>query len=246
MASKTFEINGLAPQNCSTPTGMRDEIILIAWLIVLMRVQESDLVRCEWQYQGSPQELENGDAVRRLSPNDVMIGLQSHTGQSAAILAGLIPSITEPQSALPSLASIRLSTGPLSLTSEDAKDEVSHGETFSLRQTLIIPPNQLVHFELRQEDGKLCIQPLFSTDDVPEWTVSRLMDTLVDTVRICILSPHISIGECIRPATRDLDDLWGWNHSLPPTLDYCMHDVISEQARSSPEKVAIAGSCEHR
>lgn len=240
MASKTFEINGLAPQNCSTPTGMRDEIILIAWLIVLMRVQESDLVRCEWQYQGSPQELENGDAVRRLSPNDVMIGLQSHTGQSAAILAGLIPSITEPQSALPSLASIRLSTGPLSLTSEDAKDEVSHGETFSLRQTLIIPPNQLVHFELRQEDGKLCIQPLFSTDDVPEWTVSRLMDTLVDTVRICILSPHISIGECIRPATRDLDDLWGWNHSLPPTLDYCMHDVISEQARSSPEKVAIA------
>jgi hypothetical protein len=80
MASKTFEIDGLAPQNCSTPTSMRDEIILIAWLIVLMRVQESSLVRCEWQYQGSPQELENGDAVRSLSPNDVTIGLQSHTG----------------------------------------------------------------------------------------------------------------------------------------------------------------------
>jgi hypothetical protein len=139
MASKTFEIDGLAPQNCSTPTGMRDEIILIAWLIVLMRVQESSLVRCEWQYQGSPQELENGDAVRSLSPNDVTIGLQSHTGQSAAILAGTIPSITEAQqAALSSPASIRLSTGPLSLSSEDAKEEVSRRDFYSVEQTLMI------------------------------------------------------------------------------------------------------------
>ena len=100
--------------------------------------------------------------------------------------------------------------------------------------------NQLVHLELRQVGGKLCIQPLFSTDDVPEWTISRLMDTLADTMRTCILSPHSSIGECIKPASRDLDDLWSWNYSLAPTLDYCMHDVISEQARSSPDKVAIA------
>jgi hypothetical protein len=144
MASKTFEIDGLAPQNCSTPTGMRDEIILIAWLIVLMRVQESSLVRCEWQYQGSPQELENGDAVRSLAPNDVTIGLQSHTGQSAAILAGTIPSITEAQqAALSSPASIRLSTGPLSLSSEDAKEEVSRGDFYSVKQTLIIVKTSL-------------------------------------------------------------------------------------------------------
>jgi amino acid adenylation domain-containing protein len=240
MASKTFQVNGLAPPNCSTPTGMRDEIILIAWLIVLMRVQESSLVRCEWQYQDSPQVLENGDAVRSLSPNDVMIGLQSHTGQSAAILAGTIPSITEvQQAALSSPASIRLSTGPLSLSSEDAKEEVSRGDLYSVKQTLIIF-KQLVHLELRRDGSRLRIQPLFSTDDVPEWTISRLMDTLVDTMRTCILYPHSSIAECIRPATRDLDDLWSWNHTLPPTLDYCMHDVISEQARSSPDKAAIA------
>jgi hypothetical protein len=144
MASRTFEIDGLAPQNCSTPTGMRDEIILIAWLIVLMRVQESSLVRCEWQYQGSPQELGNGDAIRSLTPNDVMIGLQSHTGQSAAILAGTIPSITQAQqSALSSPASIRLSTGPLSLSSEDAKEEVSQGDPYPAKQTLIIVKTSL-------------------------------------------------------------------------------------------------------
>jgi len=138
MASKTFDIDGLAPQNCSTPTGMRDEIILIAWLIVLMRVQESSLVRCEWQYQGTAQVLEKGDAIRSISPNDIMIGMQSHIGQSAAILAGKIPSVTEAQqSALSGSASIRVSTSSLSRSSEDVKDEVSQGGSVSITPVLI-------------------------------------------------------------------------------------------------------------
>jgi amino acid adenylation domain-containing protein len=98
----------------------------------------------------------------------------------------------------------------------------------------------LVHLELQQVDGKLHIQPLFSTTDVPQWTVSRLMNTLVDTIRTCIQSPHTSIQDSVGPTARDLEDLWAWNHSLPPTRDFCMHDYISERAQSYPEKVAIA------
>ena len=50
----------------------------------------------------------------------------------------------------------------------------------------------------------------------------------------------MSIEDSIRPTARDLDDLWHWNHSLPPTRDFCMHDYISERAQSYPDKVAIA------
>jgi amino acid adenylation domain-containing protein len=70
--------------------------------------------------------------------------------------------------------------------------------------------------------------------------VSRLINTLVDTIKTCILNPHASIGDGVRPIARDIDDIWGWNHSLPPTLDFCMHDYISERARSYPHKTAIA------
>lgn len=66
------------------------------------------------------------------------------------------------------------------------------------------------------------------------------MDLLVDTIAACIRSPLASIGDCVKPASRDLDDLWGWNHTLPPTHDFCMHDLISEKARAHPGKVAIA------
>ena len=121
-----FDILGLAPGNCGTPTGMRDEIILLSWLIVLMKTQESSAIRFEWQYQGSEEALGNGDAVRTLSPGEVMIGLQSHTAQVAAMLAGTIPSITPMQrSKLATSPSLRLSNASLSRSSDDATDEVS-------------------------------------------------------------------------------------------------------------------------
>jgi hypothetical protein len=126
MEPQSFDVAGLVPANCGTLTGMRDEIILVSWLIVLMRTQESSSVCCEWQYQGSESVLGSGDTVRTLSPNEVMIGLQSHTGQVAAMLAGTIPSITQAQqSALAVSPSLRISNASLSQSSDDTTDEVS-------------------------------------------------------------------------------------------------------------------------
>lgn len=122
MDAKIFEVAGLAPPNCSAPTGMRDEIILLSWLIVLMRMQESSQIRCEWRYEGSAD-----DSTQSLSPNEVMMGLQSHTGQVAASLAGIIPS-----SSRTTQSSIRLSNGSLSQKSDDAKDEVRSNRLFSI------------------------------------------------------------------------------------------------------------------
>lgn len=125
-----FEVDGLAPDNCATVTGMRDEIILTAWLIVLMRTQESSAVRCEWQYQDSTSIADDADAVRTLSPNEVMLSLQSHIGQVGAMLAGTIPTITEAQqSAIVKRPSLRISNGSLSQSSDDATDEVSSVQT---------------------------------------------------------------------------------------------------------------------
>jgi hypothetical protein len=126
MEAQIFDIVGLAPDNCAAPTGMRDEIILLSWLIVLMRTQESSSVRFEWRYQGSGDVPGDGDAVRTLTPSEVMLGLQSHVGQVAATLAGTVPSITEAQElAFARRPSLLISNGSLSESSEDATDEVS-------------------------------------------------------------------------------------------------------------------------
>ncbi|UKZ95296.1 NRPS [Trichoderma asperellum] len=37
----------------------------------------------------------------------------------------------------------------------------------------------------------------------------------------------------------DLEQLWTWNQHVPSLIQSCMHDIISEQARQQPHKIAI-------
>lgn len=39
--------------------------------------------------------------------------------------------------------------------------------------------------------------------------------------------------------TEDLDQLWKWNHEVPPVLPTCVHDIIAEQVRAQPDSIAV-------
>lgn len=56
---------------------------------------------------------------------------------------------------------------------------------------------------------------------------------------MCLASPDASIADCMRPTTYDIDEIWRWNHTLPPSYNFCMHDMVAERAQRSPNKVAI-------
>jgi amino acid adenylation domain-containing protein len=86
----------------------------------------------------------------------------------------------------------------------------------------------------------LQIIPTWHSENMLPFTVTRYVGTLVDTVRLFISKPDASIQDCIRPTTYDLDEIWRWNHDLPPTYNFCMHEMISEQAQKFPAKEAIA------
>src|ERR1700712_5678843 len=57
---------------------------------------------------------------------------------------------------------------------------------------------------------------------------------------MCISNPNATIEDCIRLNARDLDEIWGWNHLLPSSYNFCMHDMVSEQAQRYPGKIAIS------
>lgn len=58
-------------------------------------------------------------------------------------------------------------------------------------------------------------------------------------IKISIQFPNATIEECVRPTPRDLDEIWGWNHLLPSSYNFCMHDMVAEQAQRYPNKTAI-------
>lgn len=115
---ESFEVVGLASDGPSSPTGMRDEIVLLSWLIVLLRTREGGQIRYEWAYRYPEEE----PVPRSLAMNEVVAGLQTSLKETAAAVSRHIAADVPSQSAP---ASLILSTSSLSQASEEAKDEVS-------------------------------------------------------------------------------------------------------------------------
>lgn len=126
---RTFEVPGVASDTPSTPSGMREELLLLSWLIVLLRSREDGQASFDWAYEWTD-DVQNGEihelATSNLAADQVMSSLQSGIGDVAAAITQQIATRPSDSSRGSSKrASIIFSTGPLCRASEGAKDEVS-------------------------------------------------------------------------------------------------------------------------
>lgn len=80
---------------------------------------------------------------------------------------------------------------------------------------------------------------MWYSEKVLSYIVALHVDILVDIIEMCLSNPGASIQSCMAPTRHDLDSIWRWCHDLPPTHDFCMQDMVTEQAKRHPGKVAI-------
>lgn len=109
----TLEATGLVADN--TPSGMKEELLLVSWLIVLLRTREDGQASFEWAYKGD----EPSPANRCLS-TEVMADLRSSVGQTAAAIAR--KRTTTPETAPSRSLALLLSTSTLSQTTEEPNE----------------------------------------------------------------------------------------------------------------------------
>ncbi|KAJ5517003.1 hypothetical protein N7527_008563 [Penicillium freii] len=50
------------------------------------------------------------------------------------------------------------------------------------------------------------------------------------------------IAEAVRIGQRELSQLWKWNGSIPPTINHCIQDIISEKAKGQLDRPAVVSS----
>lgn len=98
----------------------------------------------------------------------------------------------------------------------------------------------MLHVEVRFSENYLQVRPLYRSKNMLQYTVMRYIETFVDMVRLCMSTPEAAVEDCLRPTENDLDQIWGWNHTLPPSYDLCMHDIVSKQAQMTPDKIGIS------
>ncbi|EAW12140.1 nonribosomal peptide synthase SidD [Aspergillus clavatus NRRL 1] len=226
--SRSFQVTELGDKQ--TLTGLREDIVLLSWLIVLLRTREAGHIRYEWSYTGQEEE----PVATTLSMDEVMTGLQSTLAETAVAISRHIATVASPQGVKMSTPlSLLLSSGSLSKTSEEAKDEVI--ELFSLD-----PARWLIIAGPAAPPNRLNIRPVWHTENILPFTVTRHIESLVDTIKLCQTNTNLSIEDCLRPTTYDLNEIWRWNHDLPPTYSFCMHEMISQRAQETSDKEAIA------
>lgn len=124
---RAFNVKGLSFDQIFTPTGMREEILLLSWLIVLLRIQdEGSQISYDWAYKTRENDFEHEPVKGCLSLGEVMKTSRDNVRQVTSEISHHITKIASSQDvAISSPVSLLLSTSSLSQTSEEAIDEVS-------------------------------------------------------------------------------------------------------------------------
>jgi hypothetical protein len=121
---RCFQLAELAPK-ASTPSGMKEEVVLLAWLVVLMRTREGTLPRFEWAYKSRAEDASVKSVNYELPTETLVPGLDSSVEQIATAISQHIKAVTPVElGAAPNSMSLILSSGSLTYDAE-ANEEVS-------------------------------------------------------------------------------------------------------------------------
>lgn len=122
--ARSFKVAGLVSDQVSTPTCMKEEIVLLSWLIVLLRTREDGRTSYEWAYQ-SQRDSSNGGGANKLSTDEVLPKLQDNVGVTLASISCHIENVKGSFGTTESSSeSLVLSTGSLLETSDGTSNDV--------------------------------------------------------------------------------------------------------------------------
>lgn len=110
----SYHIDCLAAVQNTHPTGMREDVLLLSWLIVLLRTREGSQVFFDWAYARSLDIIKHQSASDRLSMDKIMEGLQDDIKDVSAAISKHISTTGLRDFASGTATSLLLSTGSLS------------------------------------------------------------------------------------------------------------------------------------
>lgn len=121
-SSRFFKVDGLATKRESCLTGMRDELVLLSWCMVLLRTSEEGQASFEWAYSKKSESLQS----HCLNTAQVISSLQGSVEQAGSeILRHISRSSVDQSSPICTSTSLILSNSLLSQSTSEIDGKVS-------------------------------------------------------------------------------------------------------------------------
>ncbi|KAK3320382.1 hypothetical protein B0T19DRAFT_465102 [Cercophora scortea] len=205
----------------STPKNVDDGLqntLLLAWAILLQRERsEDDRLECfAWgRRMGDASESCTLFKMSALDPD-------LSRGQSKPVSACLraVKKLTPDHTRLPRVETLFFNDSP------------SVPPPLHQEQTEKETPSWTFQLEISRRRGTLILNALWRKSN--DATTERLLLSIIS------MKPTTAVADLFSPFKRELDRIWAWNADMPPTIDRCMHDIISEQAARNPDKAAVS------
>ncbi|RSL82107.1 hypothetical protein CEP51_005380 [Fusarium floridanum] len=69
--------------------------------------------------------------------------------------------------------------------------------------------------------------------------VDQEVSNFIYVLKNVLEHPDRRLGDLLGATAKDLDQLWQWNQEVPPLIERCVHDMISDVARDQPDTIAV-------
>ncbi|CAM1509365.1 Fc.00g031040.m01.CDS01 [Cosmosporella sp. VM-42] len=69
--------------------------------------------------------------------------------------------------------------------------------------------------------------------------VDQEVNNFIYVLKNVLENPDRKLGDLLGATSKDLELLWSWNQEVPPLLQTCVHDIISDVARKQPDAIAV-------
>jgi len=123
-----FEVPELASDEAASVSGMREDIVLVSWLIVLWRAREDAQISYDWAYRGWDIDIDHDAATPTcLSTDEIATGMQTKVDEATASISRHLTRVHGGAAGpWPNPASLILSTETTSRSDGDKVSEENH------------------------------------------------------------------------------------------------------------------------
>ncbi|KAI8298770.1 Nonribosomal peptide synthase 1 [Colletotrichum sp. SAR11_240] len=198
--------------------------LLLAWLLVLYRNNDDGLSRVNWGFRTREGQQPSSATHNSLNLSEVPFSKENSIAEALQVIKDL--DANESDGEAQTVPVIYFNNGtPAQNGAEKTPSKRSHDWTYQIEATVL--------------EKQMVIKAQWDRAALTYRTAISQLDAFIEILTTILENPDRLVGDTVGPTAKDLEQIWTWNAELPPNIQRCMQDIISEVAANGPDRPAI-------
>ncbi|KAL0940675.1 peptide synthetase [Colletotrichum truncatum] len=198
--------------------------LLLSWLLVLYRNNDDGLSRVNWGFRTGDDQQPSSTTHNSLSLSEAPFNNSNSVAEALQAIKKL--DVNEQIGDAQTVPVIYFNNGtPAQSGVEKTPSKRSHDWTYQIEATIL--------------ENQMAIKAQWNRAALSYRHAIYQLDAFVEILTTILEKPERLVGDTVGPTAKDLEQIWTWNAELPPNIQRCTQDIISEVAANGPDRPAV-------